>query len=138
VAIFSSHDGSLNEGMYRRIDTVIDLMTVAGFDCRRIVHDGDRFLLGRASEFLERAFSILPRTLTNPFDFIACMSGCDRGDFFNMLHLLKNDRAQKVGITRFLFLWAGSPVVTPDVDKAIRSIPRGVFNQSASVKMDDH
>jgi hypothetical protein len=48
MAIFSSHDGSLNEVMDRRVDTGIGMMTMAGFDCRGIAYDGDRFLLGPA------------------------------------------------------------------------------------------
>jgi hypothetical protein len=83
VAIRSSHAGSLNKANYRRIDTLIDMMTVAGFNDGRIAPDGDPCLLGPADEFLERALSTLPKTLTNPFDFVAqigCPTSCGHLD----------------------------------------------------------
>jgi hypothetical protein len=138
VAILSSNFGALNGEKYRQIEAIAGRMKEIGFDCRGFGHDGDRFLLHPAHKFLERALIEFHSHLGNPFDFAAFMKTIDDAHFFDMLHMLKSDRMQKIQRTRVLFPCFGSAVIAPLAYRGLRSIPSGAFNESPSVKMDDY
>jgi hypothetical protein len=138
IAIFSSNSGTMNREKYQQIEAIARGMKTVGFDCRGFAHDGDRFLLHFARTFLERALIQFHSHLDNPFDFAAFMENTEDTHFFDMLHMLKNDRMQKIQRTCVLFPCLGSPVITSLAYRSLPSIPSGAFNESPSVKMDDH
>jgi hypothetical protein len=138
IAIFPSNSGALNSEKFARIEEIASEMESVGFDCRGFAHDGDRFLLSSAFKFLDKALIQMQCHLDNPFDFAAFMDNSVRGDFFDMLHMLKNDRMQKIHSARLLFPCLRRFMLGPEDYRHLSSIPSGAFNESVSVKMDDH
>lgn len=87
---------ALNEDRRNWIQQVISRMRDVGYDHRSMAHDGDRYLLCAAYTVLQRALTSFSSALNNSLQFSVFMEESEMGNDFDRLHILQNERTQRV------------------------------------------